>query len=109
MRDVLSVPLFFLKANPCHFQPFTLSKPFRFLRSTLRGFIGTDYMKTYHIYTFDTPRSATMLRWGTHPVPDCTMIPGEYVRLGKRTWAVWLGSAPSSKYIYHVPKHQKTQ
>jgi hypothetical protein len=56
------------------------------------------------IVTFDKPIQATMLRWGSHPVPDCTMTPGEYVRVGKRTWAVWLGQSPSSKYIYQVPK-----
>lgn len=56
------------------------------------------------IVTFDKPIRATMLRWGSHPVPDCTMIPGEYVRIAKRTWAVWLGQSPSSKYIYQIPK-----
>lgn len=56
------------------------------------------------IVAFDKPIKATMLRWGSHPVPNCTMIPGEYVRISKRTWAAWLGSAPSSKYIYQVPK-----
>lgn len=56
------------------------------------------------IVTFDKPIKATMLRWGSHPVPDCTMIPGEYVRIAKRTWAVWLGQSPSSKYIYQIPK-----
>jgi hypothetical protein len=56
------------------------------------------------IVNFQNPIQATMLRWGSHPVPDCTMIPGEYVRVGKRKWAVWLGSSPSVKYIYLVPK-----
>ena len=56
------------------------------------------------IVTFHKPVNATMLRWGSHIVSDCTMIPGEYVRLGKRKWAVWLGEAASSKYIYQVPK-----
>jgi hypothetical protein len=56
------------------------------------------------IVTFHKPIQATMLRWGSHPVPDCTMIPGEYVRIAKRTWAVWLGQSPSSKYIYQIPK-----
>jgi hypothetical protein len=59
-------------------------------------------MKT--IVTFFTPLPATLLRWGTHPVPDCTMIPGEYVRLAPRTWAAWLGNDHSVKYIYKVPK-----
>jgi hypothetical protein len=45
-----------------------------------------------------------MLRWGSHIVPDCTMFPGEYVRLAPRKWALWLGGAASSKYIYTIPK-----
>ena len=56
------------------------------------------------IVTFRKPIRATMLRWGSHPVPDCNMIPGEYVRLAPRKWAVWLGEAASSKYIYQIPK-----
>jgi len=47
---------------------------------------------------------ATLLRWGSHIVPDCTMFPGEYVRLAPRKWALWLGEAASSKYIYTIPK-----
>jgi hypothetical protein len=58
------------------------------------------------IVTFQRPIQATMLRWGSHIVRDCTMIPGEYVRLGVRTWAVWLGQSPSSKYIYQVPRRR---
>jgi hypothetical protein len=59
-------------------------------------------MKT--IITFFTPLPATLLRWGAHPVPDCPMPPGEYVRLAPRTWAPWLGIDHSVKYIYKVPK-----
>lgn len=59
------------------------------------------------IASFHNPIKATMLRWGSHVVPDCTMIPGEYVRIGKRKWAVWLGDAPSIKYIYQIPKGAK--
>jgi len=56
------------------------------------------------IVRFTKSLRATMLRWGSHIVPDCEMIPGEYVRLGKRKWAVWLGQDHSRKYIYQVPK-----
>jgi len=56
------------------------------------------------IVKFDIPLPATLLRWGTHPVHDCPMPPGEYVRIGKRTWAAWLGNDHSVKYIYKVPK-----
>ena len=59
------------------------------------------------IVTFHKPIQATMLRWGSHPVPDCIMIPGEYVRLAPRTWAAWLGNDHSVKYIYKILKGAK--
>ena len=45
-----------------------------------------------------------LLRWGTHPVPNCTMPAGLYARIAPRTWAAWLGEAPSVKYVYRIPK-----
>jgi len=59
-------------------------------------------MKT--IVTLETTINATLLRWGTHPIPNCDMLPGEYVRIAPRTWALWLGSDRSVKYIYHIPR-----
>lgn len=63
--------------------------------------IGNDNMIT--VYTLTEKIPAVLLRWGAEPVQHFA-FPGEYVRIGRRTWALWLGAAPSSKYVYTFPK-----
>ena len=55
------------------------------------------------IAKFSNEIPATLFLWGANPVPSL-MPSGEYARIAPRTWAVWLGNAPSKKYIYKIAK-----
>jgi hypothetical protein len=46
-------------------------------------------MKT--IITFFTPLPATLLRWGTHPVPDCGVFAPKSFALHRITSSLWTG------------------